>query len=384
MSLEAKRKRTSPTRKFLSDSLSVVAVSILLMLVCELILRVFAPQNLSGDSIIGETFSSRDEILGMRYRPYAKWRFTHPEYKVYYEINEHGLRDKKNHPMPKPDETVRILLVGDSFTFGQGVNYDDIWPVIVEKHVQEIMGKKVDLVKAGIQGLDTRSEFILIQRMVERFDCDIVLVGFLINDVYTNTPFGTEDHIGKSQTNGTDAQQRRHWFKTMKQVFISNNRNTTSHLLTFFRRLVISSEEMYCRLYLGSPKRSDWFRTPLPRNATRKTEITEDLFKGIGAYCDSLQKKLIVLSIPQQFQVLYYEKSLQSDEIDVNIYDDHFAKVAEQNDFEWVETLSGFVSSDHAKDELFYRLDGHLTPAGHGIVAERFVEKVVPLLQEAM
>jgi hypothetical protein len=383
MSLEAKKKRTSPTRKFLSDSLIAVAVSILLMLVCELILRVFAPQNLSGDSIIGETFSSRDEILGMRYRPYAKWRFTHPEYKVYYEINEHGLRDKKNHPMPKPDETVRILLVGDSFTFGQGVNYDDIWPVIVEKRVQAIMGKKVDFVKAGIQGLDTRSEFILIQRMVERFDCDVVLMGFLINDVYTNTPFVTEEHTELSPTNGI-AEQQKPWFRTMKQVFISNDRHIKSHLLTFFRRLVITSDEMYCRLYLASPKKSEWLQKPLLPNTQSKIEITEALFKGIAAYCHLLQKKLIVLSIPQQFQVLYYEKSLASDEIDVNIYDDHFAKVAEQNDFEWVETLSGFVSSDYAKDELFYRLDGHLTPAGHGIVAERFVEKVVPLLQEAM
>ena len=64
-------------------------------------------------------------ILGIRYAPGAHWRFTHPEYSVEYAINAHGFRNAKEPIIPKPKETTRVLLLGDSFTFGQGANHEE-------------------------------------------------------------------------------------------------------------------------------------------------------------------------------------------------------------------------------------------------------------------
>jgi hypothetical protein len=47
-------------------------------------------------------------------------------------------------------------------------------------------------------------------------------------------------------------------------------------------------------------------------------------------------------------------------------------------------TLDDFVKAEPAPDALFYRLDGHLTPAGNKVVADVFLQRVVPLLNAKM
>jgi hypothetical protein len=45
-----------------------------------------------------------------------------------------------------------MLLLGDSFTFGQAVDYDQTWPVLVERELDR-RGPQVDRVKAGVQAV---------------------------------------------------------------------------------------------------------------------------------------------------------------------------------------------------------------------------------------
>ncbi|MFQ5823660.1 MAG: SGNH/GDSL hydrolase family protein [bacterium] len=380
-------KRPTRLRRFISDVAIAIGMSIAIIIVSEAFLRMFFPQNLVGTSIKGEQFSEMDEILGMRYVPGTRWYFTNPEYTVEYSINEYGFRDNKEHPVPKPEGTIRVLLVGDSFTFGQGVNYDQTWPVIVEKRLQESGNHHIDLVKAGIQGMDTRSEFILIKRLLEKYECDVVVVGFLINDLYTNTLYGSDENEVKSITNSSDGrilekkkESADSWFKTAKQVFVRNDRKSNFHLLTLARRLAIANSKVYCNLYLAASNRRQWLTIPLPPKPAKKLEITKSLFEKIAAYCHSLGKKLIVLSIPQQFQVLYFDQSMKSQDIDVRFYDRYFTKIAKQKNFDWITTLDAFITSSYNKEELFYRLDGHLTLIGHQMVADVFLQEIVPML----
>lgn len=352
------------------DTAIVLAVSLVLVLVLELILRVFAPQTLDGRSIRSAHFSVTDSVLGLRYVPGAVWRFTHPEYSVEYAINSEGLRDRKTHPTPKPAETWRVLLLGDSFTFGQAVDYDRTWPVLAERELER-RGLRIDLVKAGIQGADTRSELILMRKMVQRYDPDVIVVGFLINDLYTNLPYTPGDKDAAENPGALEA--------SLATTFQQANEERAFHLLRLARRVVTSFDAGYIGLYLAVPQRGNFLQHPLPAEAEKQLKITETLFRQMVRYCDSLGKSLIMLSIPQQFQVLYAKSPRKGGEVDVSYYDRHFSSLAGELGFTWVPTLEAFTAAaGRSEEELFYRLDGHLTPAGNAVVAEVFLTNVVP------
>lgn len=386
-------KKRSKIRKIITDIFLIIGITGIIILILEGGVRLFFPQTLRGEKLVGEKFSSRDEVLGYRYASGSKWRFLHPEYEVEYEINGDGFRDKKEYLMPKPDGIKRVLLIGDSFTFGQGVSYDKIWPVIVERQLEKAGYSHIELVKSGIQGLDTRSELILIQRLVEKYDCDIVVVGFLMNDLYTNSLHGIDaleetslatsmEKISNGHIKDEKKKAEESWSQTMKKVFIRNSWQRNFHLLILAKRFVLSNDAMYSKFYLSAPNRGEWVRMPLSEKPRRQVKVTETLFKRIADYCQSLDKQFIVFSIPQQFQVLYRDESEESSEIDIDFYDRHFMKFARENGFTWVPTLDTFTDSRFKNDELFYRLDGHLNPKGNEVAAEVFIQKVVPLLQK--
>jgi lysophospholipase L1-like esterase len=353
------------------DTAIVLAVSLGLVLALELLLRVFAPQSLTGTSLHGEHFSAEDSILGIRYVPGAVWRFRHPEYRVEYAINAAGFRDARQRPERKPAGVTRVLLLGDSFTFGQGVNYGDAWPVVAERLMDRRYPGKLDLVKAGVQGTDTRSQLILLRRLARRLDVDAVVLGFLINDVYTNVPLQVHDLEG-----GGDSLTS--WDTVRSTVFRRVDETPTFHLLTFARRLITSFDPAYIGLYLSVPARGDFLRTPLPPLPREKLQVTEELLSQMASFCDSLRVPLLVLSIPQQFQLLYLRNPGRDPSVDVHLYDRHLEAFASSRGFDWVATLDDFARADTGGVEPFYRLDGHLTPAGNALLASRFVEQVVP------
>jgi lysophospholipase L1-like esterase len=353
------------------DTAIALAVSLVLLAALELFFRLFAPQSLSGTSVRGEHFSAEDSVLGIRYVPGAVWRFRHPEYRVEYAINAAGFRDARQRPERKPPGVTRVLLLGDSFTFGQGVNYEDAWPVVAERLVDRRYPGRLDLVKAGVQGTDTRSQLILLRRLARHFDVDAVVLGFLINDVYTNVPVEPRDLKagGDSHTS---------WDTVRSTVFRRADERPTFHLLAFARRLITSFDPAYIGLYLSVPARGDFLRTPLPPLPREKLRVTEELLNQMASFCDSLGVPLLALSIPQQFQLLYLRKPGRDPSVDVHLYDRHLEVFATGRGFDWIATLEAFARADTGDVDLFYRLDGHLTAAGNALLASRFVEQVVP------
>jgi lysophospholipase L1-like esterase len=358
--------------RFARDTAIVLGVSFGLLIVLELLLRLFAPQSLTGRSVRGEHFSATDPLLGMRYIPEAVWRFRHPEYRVEYAINTDGFRDAKARSERKPPGVTRVLLLGDSFTFGQGVDYEQAWPVLAEQELER-QGLKVDLVKAGMQGADTRSELILLRRLVKSYDADAVVVGFLINDLFTNVPY--------TPASGSEAPEPE-LAAVQRTVFRRDDQARTFHLLTLAQRIASASDVAYIAMYLAAPGRGEYLRVPLPEVPRRQLEITEMLVRQMAAYCDSLGKPLIVFSMPQQFQVIYARTGRSDPQIDVSYYDRHFTQLAEAIGFEWVPTLEAFVEAEKTSgQDMFHRLDGHFTPAGNEVAAEVFMEKVLPTIR---
>lgn len=105
-----------------------------------------------------------------------------PEGRVDYRINQVGLRGP-DLPAQKPPGTFTVLCLGDSFTFGEGVREEDTYPARLAKLLTDA-GRygRVEVINAGVQGYGTREATTFYARQGFRFQPDVVVLGFVLND----------------------------------------------------------------------------------------------------------------------------------------------------------------------------------------------------------
>ncbi len=104
-----------------------------------------------------------------------------PQFEVTVSINSHGLRDVET-PYEKPAGERRVLCVGDSFTFGQGVELDECFVKVAES----LMPDEWRCINTGVPGWGTADELDFIEHEGFKYDPDIVAICFFGNDIRDN------------------------------------------------------------------------------------------------------------------------------------------------------------------------------------------------------
>lgn len=84
--------------------------------------------------------------------------------------------------LPKPEGTIRILAVGDSFTWGLGVAEQDGWVEQLETMLQHKMSQPVEVINTGVGSWNTEVEAAFLAGRGMALEPDAVILGFLIND----------------------------------------------------------------------------------------------------------------------------------------------------------------------------------------------------------
>ena len=102
-------------------------------------------------------------------------------------INSLGLRgpehDFSNHT------SMRILLLGDSFTFGYGLNEEDTFSGKLQALFREA-GHHVMVINAGVAGWGTTQELLFARDHMDLFQPDVVVITFCGNDPVDDQVFG--------------------------------------------------------------------------------------------------------------------------------------------------------------------------------------------------
>ena len=101
------------------------------------------------------------------------------------KLNQFGLRDR-DYPSPKPTNTRRVLILGDSFTFGSGVADDQaVFPRLLEKQLNADpanRGTTIEVLNGGIPGSLTSDWSDLLQKVKTSFQPDVILIVFFLRD----------------------------------------------------------------------------------------------------------------------------------------------------------------------------------------------------------
>jgi lysophospholipase L1-like esterase len=104
-------------------------------------------------------------------------------------LNNHGLRGA-DFPVEKPSGTTRILFVGDSFTFGEGVADERTFPSLLQQRFDSQAGDpSYHVINAGVSGYNTRDELTYLRNRWLAFEPDLVILVFYLNDAYDDERF---------------------------------------------------------------------------------------------------------------------------------------------------------------------------------------------------
>ena len=342
----------------------------LLLCVAELGLRTFYPQTLRVVQVDSPT--GRRPVPGQPLPPNTRFIVEGPEYSLEYQTDDRGFRTAVTRTGAAETAARRFVVLGDSFTFGSGVAYPDTWPARLQEGLHR-EGLLVEVINAGLWGYDTRSEVLLLEKLLPTLDPDFVLLVFLPNDLFTNRPLELASTLTTTAFHGTTSRIR-----------TRQDKRSDFDVVTLSKRLLLSFDATYVALYSISARR-EYFGVPLSNHCRRQLETTEDLLAAAASLCRQAGVPFAVLSLPQQFQVIAEVHGLVPSGVDAGHMDRSLGKFAATQGFEWISAYDAFIE-EHRKsgEDLYYRLDGHFNASGHLLVARWLLDRLAKDLRYAL
>ena len=97
------------------------------------------------------------------------------------KINNLGLRDERDYPEVSPQDCFRVLVLGDSMTFGKGVREVESWPAILEQRLSSSHpGRCIEVLNSGIPNTNFHIQWLHFLERWRGLQPDLVLVGFFV------------------------------------------------------------------------------------------------------------------------------------------------------------------------------------------------------------
>lgn len=98
-----------------------------------------------------------------------------------YAINSSGFRGPEFGD--KGLGSQKIAYIGDSFTFGWGVNQDELYPIYLEEELEkEPYNLKINTYNFGVPGYNTFHQLHQLTSITKEYELDLVILGFVLND----------------------------------------------------------------------------------------------------------------------------------------------------------------------------------------------------------
>ena len=145
------------------------------LIAAEFFLRIFAPVPMLPRYICAADYGIRANEGNCSY-----WHRT-PEYKVHIRTNSKGIRANREIPYEKPSGVKRIVVLGDSFGMGYGVNLESTFTSQMEKYLRSER-INCEVVNLSSSGHGNAEELIVLRNEGLKYDPDLVLLAWHSTD----------------------------------------------------------------------------------------------------------------------------------------------------------------------------------------------------------
>ena len=136
-------------------------------------------QNHAAGADLYYDFDVHDPLLGWRSRPGLRNEPAFDDATL--STNRLGLRGEKTPaPRPAPGMT-RVLVLGDSFTFGEDVGDHETYVARLDRALP-----RTEVLNFGVHGYGHDQMLLLFRETGQRYAPDVVVLGFVYDDIYRN------------------------------------------------------------------------------------------------------------------------------------------------------------------------------------------------------
>lgn len=366
-----KPKALTKKKRILFTTITLLFGLTLSLIAAELILR-YLQNHIQSSDRLDPGLMLHDRQLGWRMKPQWVGRHRHYDFDVGYTINQYGFRG--DFAERNAGQSGRVTaFVGDSFTFGLGVNDQETFVYWLNARSDSVHS----YLNFAVPGYSTDQELLLVEQRVFSFAPDVILlVVYLGNDLFDNElafPLQANNAKPYFELEGDQLSLRNTPVPLQTKPQQQAGKDLSQMVLGgvepeqgFIREILQKSA--FFRLWESSladyPKLSGHFETRFEY----PLRLFSALINRLKSRCDQQKVELRLVLMPgrsfvespgspsQQYQDFLRSKILLLGEhIDVSVVD-----------------LAGHLKSHYQeyKERLFYPNEGHLTPQGHERVAQ--------------
>ncbi len=250
--------------------------------------------------------------------------------------NSKGLRDREI-PYERTPGALRVVMLGDSGTFGWGVKPEQSYSKLLEAMFAE-KGIKAETVNTGVGNFKTIQEIEYFLTEAYKYNPDFVVVSYYFNDAEVLPPHRAPNLFERN---------------CISCVFIAGRFDTL--LRRFSARPQWS--EYYLSLYQDG-RGPGWLES-------------KEYFRKLRDYCRAHGIGVLIASVPEIHDVRHYK--LQS-------ITDLVHKMADEDGFEFVDSLDWMRTVDSPKLWITPG-DPHPNVLGHQLIAQAIFSKLYPMAQ---
>jgi hypothetical protein len=160
-----------------------------LLVIITVLVTLFAMEGvlrISGIAKMTARFTCYDPVIGKVYCPQATGTFTKSMYSHLLVINSDGMVDQE-YPVAKPKDTLRVALLGDSFTSSEYLPTEYKFEGLLERKLTRLLGKQVELLNFGISGSETWTQLQIFHLKAVKYQPDVTLLAlYWGNDIADN------------------------------------------------------------------------------------------------------------------------------------------------------------------------------------------------------
>ncbi|MBX3703162.1 MAG: hypothetical protein KF822_05260 [Steroidobacteraceae bacterium] len=299
-------------------------------------------------------------------------------------VNHFGLRGRET-TVGKPPGTRRILMLGDSFTMGKGVEDDQTFSVLVEQELRARLatcsGGTVEVLNAGVDSYSPLLSYIQFSRDLVRFAPDLVILNLDHSDLVQEQAYRRQ---AVRDSSGEIVAVPQVWQQSLYErvlSWVSRNLYLTRILLVHVNR-AMDHRELTVRRVVNEFGREHFAHT-LEGDVDRSAQW-QDIFDSI------VRIKTLSASIDADFLLATYpwghqlanagweagRKDLMKDgERTSNVTQQTIRTHSTALGIDLLETLPDFKAYN-SRGPLYFDYDPHWTPAGHRVMADSLAKFV--------
>lgn len=162
----------------------ILIMFVVVFVIGEIVSRTMFSFQTGGATAIHLQIFEGSDIYGWSHYPGAVDYHGYGDPTPEIRINSLGFRDDET-PLKKAENEKRIVVTGDSFTFGMGVSHENIFTEVLERDLNaQDNGNLYNVINTGSIGYTIDNQYLVLKEKAMQLDPDLVIVAFFTgNDV---------------------------------------------------------------------------------------------------------------------------------------------------------------------------------------------------------